>query len=192
MPSAGKYRTIIADPPWTPTLNAGHPSYKAGPQRQYRTMSVRDICSLKVPAAKQAHLWLWVVSQHVDWGYEVARAWGFEPWNMLTWTKPGLGVGRFQCNSEHVLVCRRGPRHGNPSARPAERGSPGREVVTARSPRSSTGSWSRCLPARTWKCSPAPADLAGTPSATKWKDQSPYELHPRTDRRRPGLGRART
>ena len=77
-------------------------------------MSVQEICALRVPAAKQAHLWLWVVNQHVDWGYEVARAWGFEPWNMLTWAKPGLGVGRFQCNSEHVLVCRKGPRHGNP------------------------------------------------------------------------------
>lgn len=56
MMSAGKYRTIVADPAWTPTLNAGHPSYKAGPQRQYRTMSLRDICGLKPPAAKQAHL----------------------------------------------------------------------------------------------------------------------------------------
>lgn len=32
---------------------------------------------------------------------------------MLTWAKPGLGVGRFQCSTEHVLVCRKGPRHGN-------------------------------------------------------------------------------
>jgi len=74
------YRTIIADPPWTPALNAGHPSYKAGPQRQYRTMTVQEISGLRVPAAKQAHLWLWAISQHVDWGYAVARAWGFEPW----------------------------------------------------------------------------------------------------------------
>jgi len=108
------YRTIIADPPWTPTLNAGHPSHKAGPQRQYRTMSVQEISALPVPAAKQAHLWLWAISQHVDWGYTVARAWGFEPWTVITWCKPGFGVGRFQCNTEHVLVCRKGPRHGNP------------------------------------------------------------------------------
>ena len=164
-----EYRTIIADPPWTPALNAGHPSYKAGPQRQYRTMSVRDISALPVPAAKQAHLWLWVVNQHVDWGYAVARAWGFEPWNMITWAKPGLGVGRFQCNSEHVLVCRKGPRQATRSARPAERGSPGREAATARSPRSSTG-WSKPFrPAPTWKCSHESAAPAGTPSATKWK-----------------------
>jgi len=108
------YRTIIADPPWTPTLNAGHPSYKAGPQRQYRTMTMQEISALRVPAARQAHLWLWAISQHVDWGYAVARAWGFEPWTVITWCKPGLGVGRFQCNTEHVLICRKGSRHGNP------------------------------------------------------------------------------
>ena len=33
---------------------------------------------------------------------------------MLTWCKPGLGVGRFQCNTEHVLICRKGNRLGNP------------------------------------------------------------------------------
>jgi N6-adenosine-specific RNA methylase IME4 len=109
-----EYRTIIADPPWTPALNAGSPSHKAGPQRQYKTLGVPEIISLRPPAAKQAHLWLWVLTQHVDWGYLVARTWGFEPWTMLTWCKPDLGVGRFQCNTEHVLLCRKGTRHGNP------------------------------------------------------------------------------
>jgi N6-adenosine-specific RNA methylase IME4 len=63
---------------------------------------------------RKAHLWLWVLNQHIDWGYEVARAWGFEPQQMLTWRKPGLGTGRFQCNTESVLVCRKGGPAGNP------------------------------------------------------------------------------
>lgn len=120
MLSDGKYRTIISDPPWQPAMAlingpaSGIGAPKASPQRHYATMSVAAIAALKVPAAKQAHLWLWVLSQHIDWGYTVARAWGFEPLQTLTWCKPGLGVGRFQCNTEHVLVCRKGPRHGNP------------------------------------------------------------------------------
>ena len=32
---------------------------------------------------------------------------------MITWAKPGLGVGRFQCNTEHVLICRKGSRTEN-------------------------------------------------------------------------------
>jgi N6-adenosine-specific RNA methylase IME4 len=27
---------------------------------------------------------------------------------MITWAKPGLGTGRFQSNTEHALVCRKG------------------------------------------------------------------------------------
>ena len=113
----GPFRCVVADPPWTPSLGATWKTRftdKARPQRHYQTMSVGELCRLAVPSAPQAHLWLWCLPQHVDWGYEVARAWGFEPATLLTWAKPGLGTGRFQSNTEHVLLCRKGPRHGNP------------------------------------------------------------------------------
>ena len=115
-----EYRTIVADPPWQPIIAiinspaSGIGAPKASPQRHYPTMNVEEICQLKVPSAKQSHLWLWVINQHIDWGYRVARTWGFEPQTMLTWAKLGLGVGRFQCNTEHVLLCRKGSRQGNP------------------------------------------------------------------------------
>lgn len=112
------YRTIVADPPWSPDLGGtwGARADKARPQRFYKTMSLDDIKALGVAslAAPQAHLYLWAIAAHVDWGYEVARAWGFEPIITWTWKKPGLGVGRFRCNTEHVIVARRGSRHGNP------------------------------------------------------------------------------
>lgn len=114
------YKTLVVDPPWTPTMSLingpkdGKGASKASPQRRYKTMSLEDIINIRPNTDKQAHMYLWVLSQHVDWGYEVAREWGFEPLTMLTWCKPGLGAGRFQCNTEHVLVCRKGSRHGNP------------------------------------------------------------------------------
>ena len=114
---AAMFKTIVADPPWMPSLGATwQSSYndKARPHRQYPTMGLDDIKRLNVPSAKQAHLYLWSIAQHIDWAYEVCYAWGFEPVIMLTWKKPGLGVGRFQCNTEHVLVGRKGSRHGNP------------------------------------------------------------------------------
>ena len=112
-----EYKTVVADPPWTPKLGATWDTRftdKARPQKHYNTLTVEQIISMKPQAATQAHLWLWVLNQHVDWGYQVARSWGFEPQQMLTWCKPGLGVGRFQCNTESVLLCRKGSRHGNP------------------------------------------------------------------------------
>lgn len=113
----GPFRTIVADPPWQPTLGATWNSSKndkARPQRFYTTMPVDDIAALRPPLARQAHLYLWCVAQHVDWAYVVARAWGADPVILWTWRKAGLGAGRFRCNTEHVLVCRRGSRMGNP------------------------------------------------------------------------------
>ncbi|KKK52103.1 hypothetical protein LCGC14_3108300 [marine sediment metagenome] len=77
-------------------------------------MSVEADTTLRPPVAQQCHLYLWCIAQHVDWAYIVARAWGFNPIILWTWVKDGLGVGRFRCNTEHILVARRGPRQGNP------------------------------------------------------------------------------
>lgn len=106
-------RTVVADPPWWPTLHANtigrrEGPYRAGPQRYYPLLTVEQIISLAPVTQRKAHLYLWCLNQHVDWGYAVARAWGFEPQQMLTWCKPTLGIGQFQSNSEQVLVCRKG------------------------------------------------------------------------------------
>jgi len=89
------FKCIVADPPWQPTMAlvnspaSGVGAPKASPQRHYATMSIEHIKRLVVPSASKSHLWLWVLSQHVDWGYQVARSWGFEPLQMITWCKPG-------------------------------------------------------------------------------------------------------
>lgn len=92
--------------------NGGAP--KASPQRHYAVASLDQIKRMKPPLAAQAHVYVWCLSQHVDWGFDVARAWGAEPVILLTWRKPGLGAGRFRCNTEHVVVARKGDRIGNP------------------------------------------------------------------------------
>jgi N6-adenosine-specific RNA methylase IME4 len=110
-------RTVVADPPWSPALGstwATAVTDKARPQKHYSAMTLDDIKANAPETAKQAHLYLWALNQHIDWGYEVVRAWGFEPVQMLTWCKPGMGVGRFQCNTEQIIVARKGSRHGNP------------------------------------------------------------------------------
>ena len=72
-------RTIVADPPWWPRLHANtvgrrEGKYRAGPQRYYRLLTVDQIVALAPSSAAKSHLYLWVISQHVDWGYLVARA----------------------------------------------------------------------------------------------------------------------
>lgn len=107
------YRTIVCDPPWQPSLHKNtigrrEGKYRAGPQRYYEVLPLEEILKFRPPSAEKCHLYLWVLNQHVDWGYILAKEWGFVPQQMLTWRKPGLGTGRFQCNTESVLVCRKG------------------------------------------------------------------------------------
>lgn len=113
--SANEYRCVVADPPWQPAMaktNGGAP--KASPEHHYATLPFDEIADLRPRLAPKAHLYVWCLTPHADWGFDLCRAWGAEPVTMLTWRKPGLGAGRFRCNTEHVVVARKGPRAGNP------------------------------------------------------------------------------
>jgi N6-adenosine-specific RNA methylase IME4 len=110
-----EFRTVVVDPPWTPKISIiNGKAIKASPQNFYQTMSLEEICELKPPIAKKAHLYIWCIAQHVNWAYQVAEAWGGEPVILWTWKKSGLGVGRFRCNTEHILLARIGSRYNNP------------------------------------------------------------------------------
>lgn len=112
---SGRYRTIVADPPWQ--VNAG-PAWGGGRSRPlpYPTMTVEQIAALPVRAlaADRAHLYLWTINRYVEDAYEIARLWGFRPSTLLTWTKPvtggGLG-GTYRISTEWCLFARRGVLH---------------------------------------------------------------------------------
>lgn len=104
---SGKYRTIVADPPW----RFGSAATKADARKHYGTMSIEDICALPVEpmAAEDAHLWLWGVNGLMEEAYQVVRAWGFTPINLLTWCKTQPGVGYYmRTNTEQCIFATRG------------------------------------------------------------------------------------
>jgi N6-adenosine-specific RNA methylase IME4 len=112
-----KYRTIVADPPWTVARTMG-----AGGRRRNRTeipyamLDVDAIAALDV--GRFAHpsgcwLFLWATRRLFRHGIavDVARAWGFEDVGELVWglRNPGLGVrGGIANDHEPVLIARRG------------------------------------------------------------------------------------
>lgn len=118
------FATIVADPPWE--VKAGRPlagyavvdgkqswNPSNAPSRplSYPTMTVAEIAALRVPAADDAHLYLWTINRYVDEAFDVARAWGFKYSTLLTWAKNPKGGGLGGCygiSSEYVLFCRRG------------------------------------------------------------------------------------
>lgn len=122
----GLFTCIVADPPWdlqmgkSRTMNG---EVKRGKwndpvqdnesiaELQYPTMSVEEICALEVPAAQDAHLYIWTINRYIEQTYAVARAWGFEPSTMLYWLKQPMGLGlggAFVPCVEPILFCRRG------------------------------------------------------------------------------------
>ena len=117
------FRCIVADPPWklemgdsrTPGKDPSNPfnfvENRAIKPLQYPTMTVEEICALKIPAADDAHCYIWTINRYIEQTYAVARAWGFEPSTMLYWLKQPKGVGfggAFVPCVEPILFCRRG------------------------------------------------------------------------------------
>lgn len=125
-----RYATIVADPPWpykTPgqigaslehrpnrdkTLGAGN----AGSKDRYGAMSIENICSIQAPIEDNAHLYLWFTNTFAIEAHTIAKAWGFRPMTILTWTKvrqadgqPSMKMGYyFRGATEHVLFAVRG------------------------------------------------------------------------------------
>ncbi len=118
----GKYRTIVADPPWEmPTgpqqgsgiyLNEGTDGRKHRVSHlAYSQMTVDEVRELPVAnlAEDEAHLYLWTTNRHLRFVYEVAEAWGFRPATVLVWSKPPMGfVGTWVCSTEFCLFARKG------------------------------------------------------------------------------------
>jgi N6-adenosine-specific RNA methylase IME4 len=119
-PQAGRYRCIIADPPW---LERGGGQIKRGADRHYPLMPTAQIEELPVSewAAPDAHLYLWVTNNFVPSGLDVMASWGFRYVTTLTWVKGErdicdiedsslqVGLGQyFRGCTEHVLFGVRG------------------------------------------------------------------------------------
>lgn len=105
-----RYRTIVADPPW-PSMHQRSTYHRGKPERHYQTMSIDAICALAVADRSEtdAHLWLWGVNRLMEDAYRVVRAWGFTPMTLLTWSKPGPGMGYYlRNNTEHCILATRG------------------------------------------------------------------------------------
>lgn len=101
----GPFELIYADPPW----QLGYPDSPHAPENHYSTMELDPIKALEIPAAKDAVLFLWVVSSLLGEALEVVRAWGFELKTTICWIKPSIGLGKWVRNRhELLLVCRRG------------------------------------------------------------------------------------
>ena len=105
----GIYDVIYADPPWQ--YSNALPQWGAA-ETHYRTMSMEELCNIKIPVADNAALFLWVTNPFLRDAFQVIDAWGFEYKTNLVWVKdklkkPGSG---FWIRGRHELlfICGKG------------------------------------------------------------------------------------
>lgn len=114
------YRVILADPPWSSRevgWSGGGEFTGTVPELHYPTMSERELIELPVGelAAKDALLFLWVMSAGLSLALKVIEAWGFKYRKpVFIWVKvnkqniPVLGPGYYTRNS--IEICLLGKR----------------------------------------------------------------------------------
>jgi len=102
----GPFDIIYADPPWEYEFSL---SPRGDPKRHYDTMSVDEICALKIPTTKNAILFLWATNPKLEEALKVIEAWGFQYRTNLVWVKDKIGTGYyFRGQHELLLVAKRG------------------------------------------------------------------------------------
>ena len=126
------YRIVLADPPWSFNDKLRmDPFVDRGSDDNYDTMPVNEICTLSTADRRiagfevddPAVLFLWITNSFLldGSGTRVARAWGFEPKQIITWVKTKksqepetvndlqFGMDRITRGvTEHVIVATRG------------------------------------------------------------------------------------
>lgn len=110
---SGKFRTILADPPWRFLNSTGKVAPEHKRLSRYGTMSLDEIKELPVAmlAAEPSHLYLWVPNALLPDGLAVMSAWGFNYKANIIWHKirkdggpDGRGVGFYFRNVTEVLL----------------------------------------------------------------------------------------
>lgn len=94
----GKYRVLVADPPWN---ERGAGKIVRGAQRHYPLIKTTEeiIAVMKscpyLDLADDAHCYLWVTNTFLKEGIRVLEAMGFRYVTNLVWPKRQYGMGRY-------------------------------------------------------------------------------------------------
>lgn len=110
---AGKFSTILIDPPWRFINRSGKVAPEHKRLNRYRTLSMREIADLPVAdvALDPSHLYLWCPNALLPDGLEIMKRWGFTYKTNIVWYKvrrdggpDGRGVGFYFRNVTELLL----------------------------------------------------------------------------------------
>lgn len=96
-----KYDLIYADPAWRYDFS-GSKSRKI--ENHYSTMSIDDICNLKIPAKDNCVLYMWATAPKLLEAIKVIEAWGFKYKTQAVWDKEIIGMGYWFRGQHEILI----------------------------------------------------------------------------------------
>ena len=101
-----KYQIILADPPWRYDFSR---SDSREIENKYPTMSIDEICAIKVQSDENAVLYLWATAPKLREALRVMESWNFEYKTHAIWDKEIIGMGYwFRGQHELLLVGTKG------------------------------------------------------------------------------------
>jgi N6-adenosine-specific RNA methylase IME4 len=98
------YSAIYADPPWRFKPWSRQTGMGRAAENHYPTMSIEDICALKIPAADDCVLFMWATVPMLAQALAVMQAWGFTYKNAMVWVKDREGTGFWFRNRFEILL----------------------------------------------------------------------------------------
>jgi len=108
-PLEGQYNVIVIDPPWPmeKILRDCRPNQV---EMDYPTMTEEELAELEIPAADDAHVWLWTTHRFLPMALRLLEVWSLKYVCSFVWHKPGgfQPVGLPQYNCEFAIYARRG------------------------------------------------------------------------------------
>ncbi len=109
----GKFKTILADPPWRFMNNTGKVAPEHKRLSRYPTLSLQEILDIPLNsiADDQCHLYLWIPNALLAEGLETMKKWGFTYKTNIIWYKirkdggpDGRGVGFYFRNVTELVL----------------------------------------------------------------------------------------